>query len=102
MSEKLDCGHPASLLIKSTESDYQFCELCEARCERDDALHMEESLGVRVRALEDALRRAAKQFRLYEKLHRDKGTDEARAKANSNMIFAQLCERALRPPNPRD
>lgn len=42
-----------------------------------------------------ALRMAAQTFRKYEKLHRDKGTPEGTTKANSNMIIAQVCERAL-------
>lgn len=50
-NDPLSCGHPASLLVRSVESDYCFCELCEARKERDDALKMEEHLGARVRAL---------------------------------------------------
>lgn len=33
----LVCGHDDSLLIKSVESDYQFCELCEARKMQQDA-----------------------------------------------------------------
>lgn len=52
----LPCGHPASLLVQSVESDYRFCELCEARSERNDALKMEKHLGARVRILEAALR----------------------------------------------
>lgn len=53
---KLECGHPTELLVRSTESDYAFCELCEARSERNDALTMEEHLGARVRVLEEALK----------------------------------------------
>lgn len=63
MSEEaaLGCGHPASLLVRSTESDYQFCELCEARRERNDALTMEEHLSARVRQMEGALKYIANQ-----------------------------------------
>lgn len=45
--------------------------------------------------LRNALRMAAQTFRKYEQLHRDKGTPEGTTKANSNMIIAQVCERAL-------
>lgn len=55
-NDPLACGHPASLLVRSAESDYCFCELCEARSERNDALKMEEHLGARVRLLTAALR----------------------------------------------
>lgn len=40
----LECGHPAELLTKSVESDYQFCELCEARSRARDAEAMEAEL----------------------------------------------------------
>ena len=56
MSETVTCGHPESLIVTSVESDYQFCELCEARSERDDALTMEAHLGARVRLLQEALK----------------------------------------------
>jgi len=55
-NDPLPCGHPALMLVRSVESDYCFCELCEARKERDDALQMEAHLGARVRVLEEALR----------------------------------------------
>lgn len=37
----LKCGHPISLLIRSVESDYAFCELCEERSMRKDSEEME-------------------------------------------------------------
>lgn len=37
----LPCGHPAALLVKSVESDYQYCDLCECRKRRNDAEEME-------------------------------------------------------------
>ena len=39
--ETLPCGHPAALLVKSVESDYQFFELCETKDRLRDALTME-------------------------------------------------------------
>lgn len=58
-AEQLPCGHPKSLQICSVESDYKFCELCEAKSERHDALTMEarykeqvEQLQKRVEELE--------------------------------------------------
>lgn len=35
--DKLECGHHGSLLVRSVESDYQFCELCECMSMRNDA-----------------------------------------------------------------
>lgn len=55
MSDTLSCGHPSSLLIRSTESDYQFCELCEVRSERNDAQTMERHYQARVQIMEQAL-----------------------------------------------
>ena len=37
----LPCGHHHSLRVRSVESDYEFCQLCEARSELRDALAME-------------------------------------------------------------
>lgn len=50
------CGHHPSLIVRSTESEYQFCELCEARSELNDALTMEEHYRYRSERLEVALR----------------------------------------------
>lgn len=41
MTEAMQCGHPAEFVVKSVESDYQFCELCEAKSQLRDALTME-------------------------------------------------------------
>lgn len=43
----------------------------------------------------EALKIAAERFRTYERLHRAKGTDEARDKAISNGDMAALCEAAI-------
>ena len=37
----LPCGHHISLLVKSAESGYQYCDLCECRKQRNDAEEME-------------------------------------------------------------
>jgi hypothetical protein len=37
----LPCRHHHSLRVSSVESDYEFCELCEARSRLRDALAME-------------------------------------------------------------
>ena len=37
------CGHPISLLVKSVESDYEFCDYCEVRNRLADAEKMEVS-----------------------------------------------------------
>lgn len=50
------CGHHPSLIVRSVESEYQFCELCEARRERNDAIAMEEHYRFRCERLEVALR----------------------------------------------
>ena len=52
LRKQLDCGHPASLLVRSVESDYSFCELCEARKERNDALEMERHYKAKLAAAE--------------------------------------------------
>ncbi len=44
--DKLPCGHPSELLVKSVESDHQFCELCECMSMRDDAEAQEAALLV--------------------------------------------------------
>lgn len=36
-NDPMACGHSKSLLIKSAESDYQFCDLCNERSMRRDA-----------------------------------------------------------------
>lgn len=46
----LPCGHPDELLVKSVESDHQFCELCECRDRLRDALEMERSLSADLKA----------------------------------------------------
>ena len=48
----LPCGHHSSLLVKSVESNYQFCELCECRKERNDALEMERTYQQRAEQAE--------------------------------------------------
>lgn len=63
--------------------------------ERPDRAYADAALIRAAPALYERLALAAKQFRLYEKLHREKDTDDGRKKANSNMIYAQLCERTL-------
>lgn len=55
------CGHHPSLIVRSVESEYQFCELCEARSERNDALKMEEHYRYRSERLEAALREVTSQ-----------------------------------------
>lgn len=44
--KKLPCGHHASSLVKSVESDAQFCEVCDLMSQRDDAVAMEETYRV--------------------------------------------------------
>lgn len=53
---EMPCGHHESLLVKSVESDYQFCELCEARHRQRDAETMERWLKKRCDVLEERLR----------------------------------------------
>lgn len=49
--EMQPCGHPASLLIKSVESDHQFCELCETYDQKRDAIAHGEQLQADVHDL---------------------------------------------------
>ncbi len=53
--EVLPCKHPFSLLVKSVESNYSFCELCEMRKMRDDAEEMERVNLQRAEAAESRL-----------------------------------------------
>lgn len=50
--------------------------------------------------LRDALGNAARQFRFYEKAHKDKGTPDGDEKANTNAEFALMCENALAEKHP--
>jgi len=52
---ELPCGHPKSLEVKSVESDYRYCELCETKDRLRDALTMEHELRAKVDKLEAAL-----------------------------------------------
>lgn len=49
----LECGHPASLLVKSLESDAQWCELCDTRSRRNDAEAMERYYKAELAALRE-------------------------------------------------
>lgn len=48
----LPCGHHDSLLVKSIESDYQYCQLCECQSQLRDALTMERELSAKCKQLE--------------------------------------------------
>ena len=64
--EYLSCGHHKSLLIKSAESDYQYCDLCECRKMRNDAEEMERAHLKRAEeseAREAKLREDAERYR---------------------------------------
>jgi len=47
----MNCGHDSSLMVKSVESDYSCCELCECRDRLRDALTMERELSAEVKEL---------------------------------------------------
>jgi ribosomal protein L40E len=53
-SSNLPCGHHVSCLVKSVESDSQFCGFCDIMSQRNDAETMEE----RYRSDRDSLRKA--------------------------------------------
>lgn len=50
----LPCGHPSALLVRSVESDYTACELCDCRQRRDDAERVETELRAEVERLRTA------------------------------------------------
>ncbi len=52
----------------------------------------EHALACEVRDLRELLTACGQQFRFYEKNHRAKNTDDARAKAIVNAEFAARCE----------
>lgn len=92
--DPLPCGHPALLLVQSTESDYTFCELCEARSERTDALQMEDHLGARVRILTSALEAMVKAFGLYVGHECEAAQDEIDAVRNARAALRNVSPEA--------
>lgn len=50
---------------------------------------------VYIERLQDALRKAAAQFRFYQEQHLVKGTQEGYGKAHVNSEFAKMCEDAV-------
>lgn len=61
----LPCGHPVSLLIKSVESEHQFCELCDTYDRRNDAEQRERELMAERDALTARLAAAEAEARRY-------------------------------------
>ena len=57
------CGHDISLRVKNIESGEAFCELCEARSERDDAIAMETHYQENAKRTEAALALAQEALR---------------------------------------
>lgn len=53
----LPCGHPSALLVRSVESDYTACELCDCRQRRDDAERVETELRAEVERLREDVER---------------------------------------------
>jgi len=52
----LECGHPASLMLHSAETgEPLYCELCDMRSQRNDAVQMEEHYKAERDALRDRL-----------------------------------------------
>jgi len=56
-ASKLDCGHPADLAVISAEEPGKFlyCELCNCRQERNDALQMEAELSAKLKQCQQDL-----------------------------------------------
>lgn len=48
-----------------------------------------------IERLQDALRKAAAQFRSYQELHLKKNTSDGKFKAHVNSEFAKMCEDAV-------
>ena len=69
----LECGHPASLMLHSAETgEPLYCELCDMRSQRNDAVQMEEHY----KAERDALReRVARLVGAIEKVQDIAGRD---------------------------
>lgn len=51
----LPCGHPLQLLIKSVESNYSFCELCECQSLKKDAQQREQELSTALAAKDEQI-----------------------------------------------
>lgn len=83
IDEVLACGHHHSLGVRNVESGEVFCEFCEMRSERNDALKMEEHNRARAEAAEAKLakaREALEKSRVFvnaEFLRRASGDDES-------------------------
>lgn len=41
LQARLPCGHPAELLVRTTESQTEWCDLCDTRRQRNDAEKIE-------------------------------------------------------------
>lgn len=65
-ADMLPCGHHPSLLVKSVESDYQFCELCECRRMRNDAEQMERVYKEKLEAVTNAAQPSAEGLKIVE------------------------------------
>ena len=85
---ELEHGVPCGLSRCYDTTDPRAC-MCARAAATITSLRLEDA------AMAKALGMAARTFRHYEQLHRDKATPDGTKKANSNMIIAQVCERAI-------
>lgn len=87
----LECGHPASLLVKSLESNAQWCELCDTRDRRNDAEAMERHYKAEL-----ATEKERYQAMLSLLAQESKIADELRAEvARLNSAIANMADAAM-------
>lgn len=77
------------LAIQEQQTEDRMEEALRLGRERDALRQAQEPLV-------EALRKAGKQFRLYEAVHLGKGTPEGDTKAVTNRLWAEMCEEALK------
>lgn len=64
----------------------------------DNGGHTADVLVERIEHLNYIIKKCGKQFRLYEQLHKDKGTESGDEKAAVNRGYAVMCENVLSNP----
>lgn len=66
----LECGHPASLKLHSAETgEPLYCELCDMRSQRNDAVQMEEHYKAELTALRERVARLVGAIEPVAKVH---------------------------------
>lgn len=71
---ELECGHPASLMVHSAETgEPLYCELCDMRSQRNDAVQMEEHYKAELTALRERVARLVGALEWYAQMAKHMG-----------------------------